>query len=427
MYSLIDGNNFYVSCERSFNPSLEDKPVIVLSNRDGCVVARSNEAKASGIKMGQPFFELDALRAEQDIAVFSSNYALYADVSSRFHSGLTHFFDDVEVYSIDEAFAQVDGYEGIYPSYQGLGQSIRETMDQWLRIPVSVGFGPTKTLAKVANKLAKSTPELNGVCVLDVPEAITQALESFSVKDLWGVGGRYASKLKQNGIETAAQLRDVPDDWINQMMTVNGLRLVHELRGYPCKLLEVNPPAKKVICTAPSFGRLVPDLETITDALTSYLARACEKLRRQDSLCGMVTVFLHTDRYRKTPGNGLPARQYTNSITVSLPHPTSATPELLSYATAALKSIFRFGYNYQKVGVMLTALVPTDYRQIGVFVAGPNEKLLKLSGVVDKLNCRYGQDKLRLASQLYNPDWPMKQQYLSKRYTTRWDEILTAS
>jgi DNA polymerase V len=209
-------------------------------------------------------------------------------------------------------------------------------------------------------------------------------------------------------------------------MTVNGLRLVHELRGFPCKFLEASQPAKKAILTAPSFGRLVPDLETITDALTSYLTRACEKLRRQDSLCGAVTVFLHTDRYRRTPGNGLPACQYTNSITVSLPHPTSSTPELLKYAESGLKSIFRFGYNYQKVGIMLTDLVPSDYRQKGVFVDGPNEKLLALSGVVDKLNRRYGQDKLRLASQLYNPDWPMKQQWLSKRYTTRWEEILTA-
>ena len=376
--------------------------------------------------MGQPFFQLEALRAEQEIAVFSSNYALYADVSARMHSILTNFFADVEVYSIDEAFAQVDGYEGIYPSYQGLGQAIRATMDQWLRIPVSVGFGPTKTLAKVANKLAKQTPHLGGVCVLDTPETIAQALSDFPVKELWGVGGRSALKLSRQGIKTAAQLREVPDEWINQVMTVNGLRLVHELRGFPCKLLAVNPPAKKAICTAPSFGRLVADLDTITDALTMYLARAAEKLRKQDSLCGTITVFLHTDRYRKTPGNHLPARQYSNHITVSLPHPSSATPELLNYAVGGLKSIFRFGYLYQKVGIMLTDLVPGDYRQKGVFVEGPNEKLLALVGVVDRLNQRFGQDKLRLASQHYNPDWPMQQQWLSKRYTTRWEEILLA-
>ncbi|UFH54676.1 Y-family DNA polymerase [Spirosoma sp. KNUC1025] len=427
MYSLIDANAFYVSCERSFDPSLEGKPVIVLSNRDGCVVARSDQAKALSIKMGQPFFELEELRKQHEIFVFSSNYTLYGDMSSRFHSILLNFVEDVEVYSIDEAFIQVDGYEGIYPSYQGLGQTIRETMDQWLRIPVCVGFGPTKTLAKVANKLAKANPDYKGVCVLESPESIQEALATFSVKDLWGVGGRYAAMLKRHGITTAAQLRDTDEDWINQKMTVNGLRMVHELRGFSCKFLEVGQPAKKVILTAPSFGKLIPDLETITDALTSHLARSCEKLRKQDSLCGAVTVFLHTDRFRRTPGNGLPAKQYSNSITIPLPHPTSATPELLKYATSGLKSIFKYGYNYQKVGVMLTDLVPGDYRQKGIFVEGPNEKLLQLSTVVDELNRHYGQDKLRLASQLYNPDWPMKQNYLSKHYTTRWEDILQVS
>ncbi|WP_460905463.1 Y-family DNA polymerase [Spirosoma areae] len=424
MFALVDANAMYVSCERSFNPALADKPVIVLSNRDGCVVARSDEAKALGIKMGQPFFELEELRKEHNIAVFSSNYSLYGDMSSRLMSTLNHFVEDVEVYSIDEAFLKVDGYDSIYPSYAGLGQSIRDTVKQWLRIPVSIGFGPTKTLAKVANRIAKQRPELSGVCVLDSSDEITEALSEFAVKDLWGVGYRYASMLKRNGITTAAQLRDAPDDWINQAMTVNGLRLVHELRGFPCQMLEVNPPAKKSICSAPSFGRMVPDLATITDALTSYLTRAGEKLRRQDSLCGTITVFLHTNRFRKTPGNGQPAKQYYNSRTVELPHPTSSSPELLTYALAALKSIFAFGYEYQKVGIILNNIVPADFRQKGIFVEGPNEKQLKLSALVDKLNYRYGQDKLRLASKLYNPDWPMKQQWLSKRYTTRWDEIL---
>ncbi|WP_420147649.1 Y-family DNA polymerase [Spirosoma sp.] len=424
MYGLVDANAFYVSCERSFQPRLEGKAVIVLSNRDGCVVARSDQAKAIGVKMGQPFFELEELRKQHEIEVFSSNYALYGDMSSRLMSTLTHFVEDVEVYSIDEAFILASGYEGIYPTVRGLGESIRKTVAQWLRIPVSVGFAPTKTLAKIANKLAKARPELNSVCVLDTEEVISQALNDFPIKDLWGVGGRYTAMLKRNGITTAAQLSDAPDEWINKVMTVNGLRLVHELRGFPCKFLEVSQPAKKAILTAPSFGKLVPDLETITDALTSYLTRACEKLRKQDSLCGALTVFLHTDRYRRTPHNGLPAKQYSNSITIPLPHPTSATTELLKYAVSGLKAIFRYGYNYQKVSIMLTDLVPGDYRQKGLFVEGPNEKMMQLSSVVDKLNKRYGQDKLRLASQLYNPEWPMKQNYLSKRYTTRWGEIM---
>ncbi|SFE31589.1 Y-family DNA polymerase [Spirosoma endophyticum] len=426
LYGLVDANAFYVSCERSFQPRLEDKPVIVLSNRDGCIVARSDEVKALGIKMSKPLFEYKELIEANNVQVFSSNYALYADMSRRLMSTLTHFVDDVEVYSVDEAFILADGYEGIYPSVRGLGESIRQTVAQWLRIPVSVGFGPTKTLAKVANKLAKKQPELAGVCVLDTQEAIDQALDQFPVGDLWGVGGRYTGMLKGNGVETAAQLRDLPDDWIRQFMTVNGLRLVHELRGTPCKMLELSQPAKKSICAEPGFGTLVADLETLTDALTSHLSRCSEKLRKQDSLCGAVTVYLKTNKFRKTPGNGLPAKHYYKSITVELPHPTNSTPDLLKYAVSGLKAIFAFGYNYQKIGVMLTDLVPFDYRQKGVFVDGPNEKMLQLFTVVDRLNRRYGQDKLRLASQQYNPDWPMKQKYLSPRYTTRWEDILEA-
>ena len=425
MLAHVDGKNFYASCHCIFQPELEGKPLIVLSNRDGNVVARSDAAKALGIKMAQPFFETKELREQQEIAVFSSNYELYGDISSRLMSILTQFAPDVEVYSIDEAFLQLEEYMGAYPSYQGLGQAIRQTVKQWLRLPVGVGIAPTKTLAKVANKLAKQRSD--GVCVLDTPEAILEALETFPIEDLWGVGGRSASKLKKHGLKTAAQLRDVPDDWIRQLMTVNGVRLVHELRGFPCKLLEVSPPAKKSIIAAPSFGDLQLSLDILADALTTHLARACEKLRRQDSLCGAITVFVHTNPFRKTPGNRQPARQYSNSTTVVLPHPTSSTPELLNYALSALESIFAYGYHYKKVGVMLTGLVSADYRQKGVFVDGPNEKLLALSSVVDKLNSRFGQDKLRLASQLYNPDWPMKPAYLSKRYTTRWDEILTVS
>lgn len=426
MFALVDANSFYCSVERSFNPLLEGKPVIVLSNRDGNVVARSDEAKALGIKMGQPFFETKELREQHDVAVFSSNYPLYGETSSRLMCLLNRFVEDIEVYSIDEAFLKVDGYDNLYPSYAGLGRAIRETVTQWLRIPVSVGFAPTKTLAKLANRLAKKRSHLGGVCVLDNQEVIDEALSSFPIDDLWGVGRRYASKLKRNGIETAAQLRDAPDDWVGQMMTVNGLRLVHELRGFPCRMLEVNPPPKKTIITAPGFGKVIPDLAMIGDALTTHLSRSCEKLRRQDSLCGTVTVFLYTNPFRKTPGNGLPTKQYSNSRTVALPHPTSSTAELLKYALESLTSIFAPGYLYQKVGIILSDLVPGDYRQKGVFVEGPDERLIKLATVMDKINDRYGRDKLRLASQLYNPDWPMKPQYLSRCYTTRWEDILVA-
>jgi DNA polymerase V len=424
MFALVDANSFYCSVERSFNPGLEEKPVIVLSNRDGCIVARSDQAKALGIKMGQPYFETKALCEQHDIVVFSSNYTLYGDISARLMSLLCQFVEEVEVYSIDEAFLLVDHYEGIYPNYAGLGMTIRQTVQQWLRLPVCIGFGPTKTLAKVANRLAKKNPDYEGVCLLNTDEAIETALANFDVEDLWGVGYRYARKLKKHGITTAAQLRQAPDDWINSLMTVNGLRLVHELRGFPCKILEGSRPQKKTICSAPSFGKLIPDLKNIEDALTSHLTRACEKLRRQESLAGCLTVFLHTNKFRKTPGNGLPAKQYSGSRSVNLPHPTNSTAEFVKYGLAAVRELFQFGYNYQKVGIILSDIVPGDFRQKGVFVDGPDERLIKLSAVIDQINFRYGQDKLRLASQMYNPDWPMEQRFLSKHYTTSWDDIL---
>lgn len=426
MYALVDANNFYASAHRSFDPALEGKPIVVLSNRDGNVIARSNEAKALGINMTQAFFDTKELREQHDIVVFSSAYELYGDTSARLMSVLTQFAPDVEVYSIDEAFLWIEPYRDTYPTYQDLGTAIREKVDQWLRLPVCVGFGPTKTLAKLANRLAKKNPELKGVCVLDSRALIDEVLTDFPVEDIWGIGSRSAQKLKRVGIETAAQLRDVSDEWIRQALTVNGLRLVYELRGKPCKLLVVSPPPKKSIGTEPGFGQVIPDLDILNDALTTHLSRVCEKLRRQNSLCGAITISLRTNKFRKTPGNNLPAKQYDNSITVVLPHPTSSTLELLKYAESGLKAIFRFGYQYQKVGIMLTDLVGADYRQVGVFTDGPDERLIRVSAVMDKVNQRYGHDKLRLASQQYNPEWPMKQTYLSKRYTTRWEDILEA-
>ncbi|MBD2700092.1 Y-family DNA polymerase [Spirosoma sp. BT702] len=425
MYALIDANCFYCSVERSFNPALEGKPVIVLSNRDGCVVARSNEAKDLGINMGQPFFQLAELRKQHDIAVFSSNYALYGDTSARLMSLLTHFAEDVEVYSIDEAFLLVEGFECLYPSYQDLGEIIRAKIDQWLRIPVSIGFGPTKTLAKIANRLAKKTPEHNGVCVLDTPEKIDESLKNFPVNEIWGVGRQSARKLECFDIKTADQLRKVPIDWIRQMMTVNGVRLVYELQGHPCKLLEVGQKPKKSFCTEPGFHRVTTDLAMIEDALTAHLSRVCEKLRRQNSLAGCLTVYLKTNRYRKT-ATGLPDKQHNPSRTIVLPHPTNNVLDMIHYAVGALNEIYAPDYHYQKVGIMLTDLVSADYRETNLFTAGLDEKRLKLSNAVDKLNQRFGSNKLRLASQQHNPEWPMQFQYLSKRCTTRWSEILEA-
>lgn len=428
MMGLVDVNNFYVSCERSFNLSLDRQPVVVLSNNDGCVIARSNEAKALGIKMGTPLFQLDELRKQHNLLIFSSNYTLYGDMSARIMATIGRFVEEVEMNSIDEAFMDLAGYESIYRDPTAFARQLQQTIAQWHRIPVSVGLAPTKTLCKVANYYAKRVTEYEGVLLLETADQIDAALHEFNVADLWGIGSRYAGLLRRNDIRTAAQFRDAPDDWISQYLTVNGLRLAYELRGMPCKPLEVDTPAKKAICSAPSFGRLIPDLDTINQALTTHLARAAQKLRKQQSTAGTITVFLHTNRYRRSlnrgDGPGELSKQYYGSRTVQLPYPRSSNAELATYALAALKSIYQFGYGYQKVGVILSDLRPDSHRQESIFCKGPDERLIKLHQVVDKLNHRYGRDKVRLAAQGYDTTWHHLRQWVSPCYTTKWADIL---
>ncbi len=278
MIALVDANNFYASCQRAFDPSLEGKPVIVLSNGDGCVVARSNESKAIGVTMGAPYFQLEELIREHDIQVFSSNYTLYGDMSARLISVLGRFVENVEVNSIDEAFLDLTGYEQVYPNLVAFARNLRSTVQEWLGLPVSVGIAPTKSLTKVANWYAKRLVESEGVVMLDTPERIDEVLADYSVKELWGVGRRYASLLKRNDITTAAQFIALPDDWIRSNMTVDGLRLAYELRGRPCRMLDTESPVRKSFCAAPSFGQTIPDKDTITQALLTYLARVAERL-----------------------------------------------------------------------------------------------------------------------------------------------------
>lgn len=423
MLALVDCNNFYVSCERAFNPALEGKPVGVLSNNDGCLIARSNELKALDVKMGTPYFMMQQVVQQHAIHLFSSNYTLYGDMSARVMATLGRFIEEVEVYSIDEAFLDLDGYERVYADLASFAHQLRSTVKQWTRIPVSVGIAPTKTLCKVANYFAKREAHHDGVLLLDTTQKISAALTSYDVADLWGIGWRYAGMLKRQGIRTAAQLAALPDDWISSKLTVNGLRLAYELRGTPCKLLEVEAPAKKAICTAPSFGRGVSDIDTISHALVTHLGRAAEKLRRQHSAASSITVFLHTNRHKRSM-NGELAKQYYGSQSVELPHPTANTPELAPYALAVLKGVFRFGYEYQKVGVMLTGLVSVDYQQTSLFTDGPDGRMTKLSATVDKLNTRHGRDRVRLAAAGYDPSWHHKQQWMSPGYTTQWPDLL---
>ncbi|GAB3789062.1 Y-family DNA polymerase [Spirosoma horti] len=419
MYAHFDALSFYASCHISFQHALRKQPVIVLSNNDGNVVAQNGIAKQLGITRGTPFFKIKELVRQQGIHVFSSTYPLYGDMSRRIFAIVGRFIERVEVYSIDEGFFDLAGYETIYPDLRELAQTIRSTTHRSSRIPINIGIAPTKTLCKVATWFAKKKPEHKGICVLDTPAKISEALDEFGIGDLWGIGDRYERLLLENGIQTAAQLRNLPDDWIRQFLTVTGLRLVYELRGQPCKALEIEPARKKSICTAPSFGTPVSGLEPLREAVTTYLSRAALKLRKQASAAGYITVFLHTNYFRTND------RQYSNSRTVKLPHHSCSDAELIRYGLAALESIYREGYNFQKVGIMLTDLVDWDHRQFSVFDVEPDERWKRVYSAVDRINHRHGRGRVRLASQGFTESaWLMKQNFRSPCYTTRWKDIL---
>ena len=343
VFALVDCNNFYVSCERIFDPKLLGRPVIVLSNNDGCVVARSQEAKALGIKMGVPVFQIKQLIQREGVVVYSSNYELYGDMSARVMASLREFTDDVEVYSIDEAFMNLRGCRWA-GTYRELGADIKAKVYKWTGVPVTVGIAATKTLAKVANHLAKTSHKAAGVLDLTDSPYLDVALARTPVEEVWGVGPAYAAKLKERGIETALQLRDVDVRWARKGMTVVGARLVMELRGVSCLPLETAPPAKKSITTSRSFPVAVSEYMELKESVSFFMTRCAEKLRRARLAASVVTVFIETSRFKEGP-------QYTNSVTLEMVYPSDSTQELLRHAVEALQRIYRKGYEYRKTGV----------------------------------------------------------------------------
>ena len=385
--SLIDCNNFYVSCERVFQPKLRRRPVVVLSNNDGCVIARSNEAKALGFKMGTPLFKVQDLVEDHNVAVYSSNYALYGDMSHRVMEALQEFTPEVEVYSIDEAFMWLDD-EGDQ-SFHARGVNIREKVLQWTGIPVSVGIRQTKTLAKVANHLAKKDAGLQGVLDLTPVNVQTAALEQTPVGDIWGVGPAYAKLLQAAGITTARKLREADRRWVRQRMTIVGARIVEELRGVSCLPLEQCPQQKKSLTCSRSFGLPVESLSELREAVTVYLARAAERLRRGTLAAGVVTVFINTNRFSTEP-------QYGNSVTYELAYSTDSTKELMDWALKGLEQIYRSGYRYKKAGVMLNGLMPADQMSKRFFGDGAYERSRRVMKAVDEINRRHGHDTVRL-------------------------------
>lgn len=409
MFGIIDCNNFYASCERVFNPSLRNKPIVVLSNNDGCVIARSNEAKAMGIGMGHIAFMIeDKLK---NVEVFSSNYALYGDMSARVMNIISGMVQEIEIYSIDEAFVRLDGYSNI----EDYSHKIRDTVKRSTGIPVSIGIAQTKTLAKVANKIAKKS---NGVYVIEDP---VKVLKNTMVNDIWGIGGQYVKLLNGHNIHTAHQLTQMPDSWIKRNMTIVGLRTVEELRGKSCMELEMVQPAKKGICNSRSFGSPVFEYSLLKEAISNFAARVAHKLRKERTCTSILTVFILTNHFN------LNDRQYSNSKTIRLPVASNNSAELIKAAIIALKSIYKDGYKYKKAGVYATGIVPENQIQADIFDTIDRENNQKAMEVMDTLNLRYGYGTLKIASQGFENNWNIKREMLSPAYTTNWNDILTVA
>lgn len=412
LLALLDCNNFYVSCERAFNPALENRPVLVLSNNDGCCVARSNEVKALGIKMGAPYFQIEPLVHKHHIQVFSSNYSLYGSVSQRVMTLLGELAPSCEVYSIDEAFLDLKLADGCSLK---LAQHISKTVLKWTRIPVCLGLGPSKTLAKVANRVAKKYPEYGGVYDISSvdPEPILAKLD---VQDVWGVGYRYARALREQGITTGWDLRNAPQGWVKQRFGVTLLRTVLELQGVSCLPLDLCPAPKKGITCSRSFGRPVVKLSELQEAVATYTTRAAEKLRREGVIAPVLTVFITTSRFRDGPS-------YSNSATLTLPVATDDTAELIHYALRGVESIYRPGYLYIKAGVMLVNLVPATLVQPNFFDTRDRERYRLLMKTMDGINARFGSGSIQFAAAGLVKPWAMRSARRSLRFTTRWSEI----
>lgn len=437
LFGIIDCNNFYVSCERVFQPALEGKPVVVLSNNDGNIIARSNEAKRLGITMGMPFFKAKRFIEEHDVTWFSSNYALYGDMSRRVMDTINQLAPATEHYSIDESFVHFDaGHQDEDARY------IKQTIRKWTGIPVSVGIGPTKVLTKVANTIAKRCPEYGGVVDLSNAD-VDHYLKDFDVVDLWGIGRQSKKFLKseegkhnqldlweaaglprlirKQKIETALELKCCSDDWIRKHLTIRGLRLVWELRGISCLPLEAFEKPRRSLCCSRSFGRPVFTLPELREAVAMHATRGAEKLRRRHLAASHLTVLISTSSFRQDPD-----KMYSASVSWQLPFPTAYTAALAQAAQALLERVYKPGFSYHKAGVFLTDIVRNTQRQQSLLLPLETERQVRLMEAVDRLNKKYGQHTLRPLSMGFQQGWDMKRERLSGKYTTRLDEVLKA-
>ncbi len=413
--ALVDCNNFYASCERLFQPKLRGKPVVVLSNNDGCVIARSNEAKALGIGMGDPWHFSKAKFAKHGVIVRSSNYTLYGDLSARVMTVLRTFTPNLEVYSIDEAFLGLEGFERRLEQH---ARELRAAVLQWTGIPVSVGIAPTKTLAKAANRTAKKRPGRGGVCLLLNERDQTEALAAMELTDLWGIAGRMAVRLKALGIASPLALRDADPSLLRDRLGVVMERMALELRGVPCQSLVASTPANKSILASRSFGRPVTTRIELEEAVSSHVERAAEKLRRQKLCASVLSVFVRTNPFKPQE------MQYSASHAVRLPVATADTSRLLLAAKQAMRRLWRDGYRYAKAGVELHEMVPAEQVQGDLWTAPDGPRSHALMRAVDRINAENGRGTIQMASTGVTRRWRLRSEQKSSCFTTDWDELL---
>lgn len=422
LHAIVDCNSFYCSCERVFRPDIRHKPVVVLSNNDGCIISRSDEAKKFGVEMAGPYFKAKPLLEKYRVETFSSNYNLYGDMSWRVMETLRTLVgkENVEVYSVDEAFLNLEEFKT--RDLQKLGMHIRKTTEQWTGVAVSVGIAPTKVLSKVANHLAKKNKIESGcVIVLDSEEKVNEALCITPVKEVWGVGYKSAEKLKNYGIYDAYQLKQMPEEWARKNLGgVVGVRLIKELKGEHAIGMEDELVEKKMIATTRMFGTPVTELRDIKEAVATYTSRAAEKLRRQQSAAAVISVFVVP---KETPK---PGERFSHGPTIStyavLPHATSLTNELIKPALRLAEQIWEKGKLYKKAGVMLSGIVPDDTIQGNLFVPASNNNRM-LMNMIDNINFSMRNDTLKFASAGTEKNWKMRQELRSPRYTSRWEEL----
>jgi DNA polymerase V len=421
MKAIVDCNSFYCSCERVFRPDLIQKPVVVLSNNDGCIISRSDEAKKLGVEMAGPFFMAKDIIEKHNVATFSSNYNLYGDMSYRVMETLKMLCGErnVEVYSVDEAFLNVSMVDKNFLDEHAL--QLRKTVEQWTGVSVSVGIAPTKTLAKIANHLAKKNKaDTNCIYTLDNPSQIKEVLKTTSVSELWGVGRAYEQKLANWGVTTAWQLSNMPEDWARRHMGgVVGVRLIKELKGIPCIEMEKELVTKKMIATTRMFGKNVTKLSDIQEAVSTYTSRAAEKLRRQNSVASAIQVFM----VAKEKSHSVNFSRTTISGSATLPVATSVTSELIMSALKMVNRLYEPGRVYKKAGVVLGGLVPENCIQNNLFQSADSAKKRLLMDALDNINFSMRNDVVKFASSGINKDWKMRREFHSPRYTSRWEEL----